>query len=76
MLLRSTGSLQMVRGMAVAQLGVGLGRRSLAIERAAAQLPFLVILFEMLTPSCAANQGWHRQPGPAEVPLGPDNKQL
>jgi hypothetical protein len=30
----------------------------------------------MLAPSCAGNQGWDRHPGPAEVPLGPDNKQL
>jgi len=62
--------------MAVAQLGAGLRRRSLAIGRAAAQLPFLVIFLAMLAPSCAGNQGWDRHPGPAEVPLGPDNKQL
>jgi dienelactone hydrolase len=62
--------------MAVAQLGAGLGRRSLAIGRAAAQLPFLVIFLAMLAPSCAGNQGRDRHPGPAEVPLGPDNKQL
>jgi len=48
----------------------------LAIGRAAAQLPFLVIFLAMLAPSCAGNQGWDRHPGPAEVPLGPDNKQL
>ena len=48
----------------------------MAIGRAAAQLPFLVIFLAMLAPSCAGNQGWDRHPGPAEVPLGPDNKQL
>ncbi|MBV9686671.1 MAG: prolyl oligopeptidase family serine peptidase, partial [Alphaproteobacteria bacterium] len=48
----------------------------MAIQRAAPQLTFLAIFLAFLAASCAGKQPEDRRPGPAEAPLGPDNKQL
>jgi dienelactone hydrolase len=48
----------------------------LAIGRAAAQFTLVGIFFAFLAASCTGNLGWDRHAGPAEAPLGPDNKQL
>jgi predicted acyl esterase len=36
----------------------------------------MVIFLAMLATSCTGDQPWDRHPGPVDMPLGPDNKQL
>jgi dienelactone hydrolase len=53
------------------------GRRmGLAITHAARQLTLIMVLLAMLAASCTGNQPLDRHPGPVDIPLGPDNKQL
>ena len=49
---------------------------TLAIGRAVAQFTWFGIFVVFLAASCTGNEAWDRHAGPAEAPLGPDNKQL
>jgi dienelactone hydrolase len=49
---------------------------SLPIGHATRQLTLIMVLLAMLAASCTGNQPLDRHPGPVDVPLGPDNKQL
>jgi hypothetical protein len=48
----------------------------LAITHAARQLTLIMVLLAMLAASCTGNQPLDRHPGPVDIPLGADNKQL
>ena len=48
----------------------------MSIGHAAARLTAIVGFLAMLAASCAGDQSRDRHAGPADVPLGPDNKQL
>ncbi len=52
-----------------------VGEEILPVGRATTPLAFLVFL-AMLASSCAGDQVSDRYPGPVDIPLGPDNKQL
>ena len=58
-----------------ANAGIGI-LCTLGIGRAAARFVSLWVFVALLAASCIGDQGWDRQAGQAEAPLGPDNKQL
>jgi len=53
-----------------------LGRKGLPIGHAGRQLTLITVFLAMLAASCTSNQPLDRHPGPVDMPLGPDNKQL